>query len=413
MNIIQVPRRFVSSEWGGTETVILETSKRLIARGHHSEILCPTALSEVAAEEIQTVPVRRVSYFYPYFGLSASSRHMLDKKGGNLFSFELMKRLQTSPGLDIIHLHTGKRLGGIVRYAARQRRVPYVVTLHGGVYDVPSEEAATWTEPTRGTLEWGKLLGAWVGARRVLEDAAAILCVGARELDEVRARFPEKRAEAMPNGVDTVRFAVGDGRRFIAAQAIPADRKIILTVGRIDPQKNQLLAISALRRIIDEGVNAHLVLIGAVTNREYLNKLDEEAKRLELTGRLTFIPGIASDSQDLVDAYHAADVFLLPSRHEPFGIVILEAWAAGRPVVASRVGGVPSVVTDGVNGILFESGDACAAADHILSVLQSPELSGRIANAGMEKARLDYDWDAVTSRLIGFYQEVILANSVR
>lgn len=413
MNIVQVPRRFVSGEWGGTETVILETAKRLIARGHHTEILCPMALSDVADEAIQTIPVNRVSYFYPYLGLSGEARRMLDKKGGNLFSFPLMRRLKTCRDLDLVHLHTGKRLGGIVRHVARQRRLPYVVTLHGGVYDVPAEEAATWTEPTRGTIEWGKLLGAWVGARRVLDDAAAILCVGAAELAEVRARFPEKRVEAMPNGVDTCRFAVGDGSRFREAHTIPNGRRMVLTVGRIDPQKNQLLAVSALGRIVHAGTDAHLALIGAVTNQDYLEQVKTETERLGLTDRVTIVPGMAAGSQELVDAYHAADVFLLPSRHEPFGIVVLEAWAAGRPVVASRVGGVPSFVDDGDDGLLFGSGDSGEAAAHLLSVVHSQELSGRLAKAGRAKARASYDWDVVTSRLIALYEEVIRANSLR
>jgi len=413
MNVIQVPRRFVADEWGGTETVILETAKRLIAKGHQSEILCPIALSNVPEETIQTVPVRRVSYFYPYLGLSVHARRMMDKKGGNLFSFALMRRLQASPGLDIVHLHTGKRLGGIVRYVARRRRVPYVVTLHGGVYDVPAEESATWTEPARGAFEWGKLLGAWVGARRVLDDAAAILCVGAAELEAVRKKFPGKRVEAMPNGVDTSRFASGDGSRFRRLQSIPANRKVVLTVGRIDPQKNQILAVNVLRHTIDEGVDAHLVLIGAVTNQEYLQQVETEVKRLALTDRVTIIPGIASDSQTLVDAYHAADIFLLPSRHEPFGIVALEAWAAGKPVVASRIGGIPSFVEDGADGLLFTSGESCEAAAHVISVLNSPQLSDRLAGAGRSKAHASYDWDAITDRLIGLYEEVINANSLR
>jgi len=413
MNIIQVPRRFVSTEWGGTETVILETAKRLIGKGHKSEILCPTALSNVVDELIQTVPVHRASYFYPYLGLSHKAKGMLDKKGGNLFSFELMKCLHDAPGLDLIHVHTGKRLGGIVRHVAKQRRIPYVITLHGGVFDVPTDEAASWTEPTRGTFEWGKLLGAWVGARSVLDDAGAILCVGAAELAEVKERFPDKRVLALPNGVDTKRFAKGEGLRFRKTHYIPPHRKLILTVGRIDPQKNQMLAVNALRNVVDDGLDAHLVLIGAITNQDYLAVVDSEIKRLALGDRVTIIPGIASDSQDLVDAYHSADVFLLPSRHEPFGIVVLEAWAAGRPVVASRVGGIPSFVDDRVDGILFDPTDVCQAAADIVSVLKSPELAGRLGEAGRTKACARYDWDAITLRLIEVYDEAIHANSLR
>jgi glycosyltransferase involved in cell wall biosynthesis len=413
MQIVQVPRRFVAHEWGGTETVILETSKRLIARGHRTEIVCPNALSDIPKELVQSVPVRRMPYFYPYFGLNKVERRMLDKKGGNLFSFELMRYLERSEGLDLIHLHTGKRLGGIVRHVALRRHLPYVMTLHGGVFDVPADEAASWTEPTKGTLEWGKVLGAWVGARSVLDDAAAILCVGAAERDEVARRYPKKRVEHLPNGVDTVRFATGNGCRFREKHDIPGQARLIVTVGRIDPQKNQRLALDVLCNVLATAPDAHLALIGPVTNAAYLQELRTDAAQRGVEKHLTIITGIPSDSQDLVDCYHAADVFLLPSRHEPFGIVVLEAWAAGAAVVASRVGGIPSFVGDGTDALLFTPGDAAEGADLVRRILDSEELRLSLGSCGRAKARYQYDWDAVTVRLIAIYEDVIRANTVR
>ena len=123
MHVVQVPRRFVRSDWGGTETVILETSKSLLALGHHTEIYCPRALSTRDHEVIDGVSVTRFGYLYPYLGLSDAARIQMDRKGGNLFSFPLMRGLQRFPELDLIHLHTGKRLGGdrAVRGCAAQR----------------------------------------------------------------------------------------------------------------------------------------------------------------------------------------------------------------------------------------------------------------------------------------------------
>ena len=104
MHVIQIPRRFIRSDWGGTETVILETAKRLLMTGHQTMILCPNALADRNREIIEGVPVRRTPYFYPYWGLGRNARKQLDKKGGNLFSFSLMKELNRHYNLDIIHL---------------------------------------------------------------------------------------------------------------------------------------------------------------------------------------------------------------------------------------------------------------------------------------------------------------------
>ena len=413
MNVVQVPRRFAKSDWGGTETVILETSKRLLRMGHQTEILCPSALADREEETIEGVRVTRLPYFYPYWGLSDADRAQLDRKGGNLFSFALMRALKRLPGLDLIHLHTGKRLGGIARYVARKRRIPYVVSLHGGVLDVPPEEARTWTAPTEGAFEWGKVLGWWVGSRRVLDDAAAILCVGKPEQEKIQERFPHKRVVHLPNGVDLDRFATGDGDRFRGRYGVSPRERVVLTVGRIGPQKNQMLAVRAFRELLKREPDARLVLVGHVTSETYRDQLDAAVREAGLDARVTLVPGLDSSSQDLVDAYHAADVFLLPSVHEPFGIVILEAWAAGLPVAASRVGGIPAFVADGEDGLLFDPQDERACLEALARLLSDPALRRRMGEAGRNRARQDYSWDRITERLVSVYDEVVNEDPLR
>ncbi len=407
MYVIQVPRRFVAHSWGGTETVVLETAKRLIGRGHRTAIYCSRALATRDREVIGGVPVRRFAYAYPYLGLSAAARRQLDYTGGNLFSWSLMAQLLVERGLDLLHLHTGKRLGGTVRTVARFRRIPYVVSLHGGVYDVPAAEAGRMTDPTRGAFEWGRVLGALVGSRRVLDDAAAIVCVGQREQAEAARRYPHKRVVYLPNGVDPAAFAHGDGPAFRRAHGIPLDAELLLTVGRLDPQKNQALLIDVLDRLRTRRPRLHVALVGAVTNEPYRATLEAAIAARGLGGRVTVVGGLPAGSPQLVDAYHAADVFVLPSQHEPFGIVVLEAWAAGRPVVASRVGGVPFFVTHGRDGWLFDSGAGAEAAEAVDGLLANPERARAFAEAGQRLAASDYSWERITDRLLALYDEVL------
>jgi len=91
--IVHVPRRFVRSEWGGTETVILEISRRQKARGLEPVIMTSMALADRREEEIQGVPIRRFSYSYPFLGLSREEKAAMDKKGGNLLSLSLFLAL--------------------------------------------------------------------------------------------------------------------------------------------------------------------------------------------------------------------------------------------------------------------------------------------------------------------------------
>lgn len=406
MKIIQVPRRFVVSEWGGTETTILQTSRALQQAGHEAAIFTSLALSNKRRETIQGVPVRRFPYSYPFLGLTANDRRDMDKKGGNLLSLSLLLGLLREPGVDLIHAHTGKRVGGVVRTAARLRGIPYVVTLHGGFFEVPKGEMDQMLAPIQNRPEWGRVFGALLGARRVLEDAAAVVCVGGDEYAAAKVKLPGQRVELVPNGVDCDAFAQGDAAGFRAAHGIAADRRIILCVSRIDYQKNQIGLVDALATVVDQVPQAHLVLIGPVTVAGYHERLLARVKDLGLTARVTLIPGLRPDDPLLPAAYHAAEVFCLPSLHEPFGIVILEAWAAGRPVVAARVGGIPSFTQDGQDILHAQPGDTADLAARLIQVLGDPQLAGRIAAAGQAKARRDYAWSAIAARLVDIYREL-------
>lgn len=405
MRIIHVPRRFTRRAWGGTETVVLELASRQRALGHEASVVTTTALDPTASEMVDGVPVERFPAFYPYLGLGAAERDQLDRKGGNLFSFALRRRLRRGPAFDLLHLHTGKRLGGIGRQAAMHRGVPYVITLHGGAFDVPAAEAATWTAPSRGTIEWGKALGWWVGARRVLEDAAAVICLAPAEAREVAARMPRARVEVIGNGVDATRFAAGSGARFRARHGLPAGVPLLAVIGRVDVQKGQLDAVRALSLLATHPA-PHLLLAGPVTREDYAAQVLEETRRLGLEGRVTLLPGLVPGSQDLVDAYHAADLVLVPSHHEPFGLVVLEAWAAGRPVVATRTGGIPSFVEDGRDALLTEPRAPEALAGAADRLLADHALRAALAHAGTAKATTGYSWDAVLARHLELYQDV-------
>lgn len=412
--VIHVPRRFVRQEWGGTETTILQLCKAMLGKNVATEIYTSAALASSGSEEIGGVRVRRFGYFYPFLRMTAQLRDQMDRKGGNLFSFSLFWALLTCRGLDLIHLHTGKRLGGIIRTVARLRGVPYVVTLHGGVFDVPVAEQQAMLRPAQEAgFEWGRLLGALVGARRVLEDADAIICVGANEAAAAQRALPGKRVEMMPNGVDCAAFAQGDGPAFRATYGIAADRKLILCLSRIDYQKNQLSLVEALPQILTVEPNAHLLLIGPVTVPEYNARLQQRISDLDLGSQVTQLPGISFGDHQLYDAYQAADVFCLPSLHEPFGIVILEAWAAGLPVVAAKTGGITGFTADRDNVLWIDPSDPGSISTAVTELLTDSQLASRIAFAGRERARTQYDWGVIAQRLLRLYAELTVKGTAK
>ena len=329
LRIANVIRRFAFDEWGGTENVVWNTSKKLSSLGHSVEVVGTQALCKVPTEKRDGVRICRFPYFYPYLFLKSENMLDLDKKGGNPFSWSLYKYI-CSQRFDIIHSHTMGRLGKMALKAARKMGVPFLVSLHGGQYDVPQSEMEEMQKPLKGSLGYGRFLEKIFKINfDFLAKADGVICVGKNEFDRVREKFPDKPAIYLPNGVDPEKFNAPLTHNFRQKYGIPDTDILLLCVSRIDYQKNQRLLVDLVRSLRNSGKKVHCAIIGFVTSQSYYQSLLDDIKKADLEEYFIVIPGLSPDSELLLSAYKDADMFVLPSAHEPFGIVILEAWSAG------------------------------------------------------------------------------------
>ena len=402
--VAHVMRRFVPEKWGGTESVVFNLARVFIREGIESPIFCTDMFSGPGLQLQQEVPVHRFRYVFPWLGLSAEAKDKLRLKGGSPLALGLFFRLLIEKDLSLIHTHVQHRLGGMARTVAKLRRIPLVVELHGGHFTLPQEQVDKMTEPFRGKLEWGKVFGLLIGARRVLNDADAIICVGENEYVQMKAHYPSKDIFHVPNGVEIDRFEQADGAAFRAAYGFATTEKIVLCVSRIDYQKNQLGLIRAFADFSATHPEYRLVLIGAITVTAYHEEVLAEIEQRGLSDRVQIIPGLAPDDPLLPSAYQAADLFVLPSHHEPFGIVILEAWAAGLPVVANRVGGIPGFTTDHENILLVEPDDEAALAERMGELADDADLRNRLTTAAQSAVKASYSWTMIATRIREIYE---------
>lgn len=406
MKIVHVMRRFVPDKWGGTECVVFNASRTLIREGNECLIHCTSMISEPGVDTLEGVPITRHRFVLPWFGLSRQAKAALCLKGGSPLSLPLFMALLREKNVSIIHSHVQHRLGGMARTAARLKRIPYVVTLHGGCYTLPKAQVSKMTEPFRDKPEWGKIFGALFGSRRVLQDADGIICVGRAEYDAVCERFPDKPVFHVPNGVDMERFSQADGSAFREAYGYTPDEKIVLCVSRIDYQKNQLSLVRAFARFSRNHPDHRLVLLGAVTAAAYRDELEAEVEQLGMMGKVRMIEGCRPDDARLPSAYKAAELFVLPSLHEPFGIVVLEAWAAGLPVVAGRVGGIIDIATDHETALLTDPGSEEALVRGMAELADDAIFRQMLASKALEVVA-DYGWDRTAGRMREIYEIMI------
>ena len=205
----------------------------------------------------------------------------------------------------------------------------------------------------------------------------------------------------IPNGVDLSRFAVepppcGLRRDY----GIPADALLLGTVARLEPEKGHRYLVEAMPSVMARAPEAWLVIVGEGSERDALEaqaaSLPAPARgRIIFTGRRDDISAVTAD----------LDIAVLPSLREAQGISLLEAMARCRPVVATAVGGIPEVVTDGVSGLLVPPADPAALADALVRLAESPALRMMLGEAGFGMVRDRFSIDAQVLRIEAVYDE--------
>ena len=397
MKIAHVVRRFTFAEWGGTESVVWNIAKQQKAQGLTPEILCTAALDKVGTEVIEGITIRRFPCFYPYFPMPEKDRLALDKKGGNPFSPELMKALQKGK-FDIFHIHAGGRLANYTLRLAKKISVPALMSLHGGSCAIPQQEMELMLKPLKHKFSYGGIVDRLCRMRKTPESQADVLLALSREeVEKLKKRYPEKQVELFPNGI--LHRELPEAGVFRKKYNIPDDKKLLLCISRIDYQKNQKILLELLKKYDD----THLLLIGPVTAQWYLDEILTEAENADTKKRLTIIPGLPPDSVELLQALKTAYCFILPSRHEPFGIAALEALDAGLPLIASAVGGLRDFLFDGENALLFEDNnvDSLLKAYNRLDSLREQIIAGGRVTAA------EYNWQSISAKLTDIYRRIL------
>ena len=294
--------------------------------------------------------------------------------------------------VDLVHVHLGEDLAvlPIGAAAARLHRLPLVLTVHLSmrhtlrVTDLRSAVLKT----LGGAIErWGE---------RLAEAVLVITPRLARRL--VSEGVEEDRVHTIPPGVNPSLFAGPHDDPF---PQIGSPR--IVFVGRLAPQKGVDVLVAATRLL--QNPNAQILLVGDGPERPALVR---EIRQLGVEDRVHLLGFVPHDRVPAVLAH--ADLLVLPSLYEELGTVLLEAMWTGLPVVASRTGGIPDVIDDGVNGLLVPPGDPEALAGAINRVLSSADMARRLGKAAREQAK-GYDWDVLAERVLEVYQGITARSS--
>jgi len=372
--------------------------RELVSALAHAGLDCTTYTRAWRAdlpEVVQVEPNHRVVHV-PAGPFDLSKEDLLDVV--DQFTDGVVERIRAEGGVDVVHANYW--LSGMAGHRLKHELgVPLVMTFH--TFARVKAEGGDPEPLHRESTE----LGIW--------GCTDTVCVSCSEEERQVRRLhgdPRGRIEIVPPGVDHAFFAPGDQRGARTALGW-GDDPTLLFVGRIQPLKGLDVAVGALAELARTDVR--LVVVGGASGASgdgEVGRIMTMARRLGVAERLHMVP--PQPHHLLSTYYRAADVVVVPSRSESFGLVALEAAACGVPVVASAVGGLLTLVDHGRTGFLVPGRDPVDFARDIARLLDEPALAADMGAAGALRARR-YTWSFAAARLRRAYADLGVRDRVQ
>lgn len=237
---------------------------------------------------------------------------------------------------------------------------------------------------------------------RIMREAARVLVLTRIEADGLaRYHVRPERLHVVGSGVDPTPEDIAESPYF-APDHHEARGEFGVYIGRCSFDKGALHAADAVRVLRRRGRDIALLMIGSSTP-----EFENYRRRLSPEDQAAIRPLGVLDDRDKHAVLSRAKFLMLPSRSDSFGIVLLEAWSHGVPVIAARAGGIPGVVDDGANGLLVPFADVDGLANAAERLITDEMFAARVGSAGREKVRTHYGWDVVAERVLAQYRQVL------
>lgn len=366
--------------YGGSGIVGSELGKELAERGHTVHFISsslPTRLTELN-ERVRFHEVEMMSY--PLFEHQPYTLALATK----------MATVAESENLDLLHVHYAipHSISAILaRESLKPKRyLPVITTLHGTDITLVGADRSYLPITRYGIVQ---------------SDGVTAISDYLKEATKEIFHFDE--ITVIPNFVcqsEYARHPVDELRSSLAPQGEP----LLVHVSNFRPVKRPVDCVEILARVLKKGIITRLIMVGDGSEK---TNVEHRARCLGVYGQCVFV----GKQPKIVDYLSAADVLLLPSEQESFGLAALEAMACEVPVIASRVGGVPEVVTDGETGFLSEVGDVEKMAADAARLLTDQEFRLEMGRRARESAISRYRTDLIIPKYIDFYEKILLASS--
>lgn len=373
---------------GGLARAVADLSEAMAARGHDVCVISGDYPQGSSSEFREGVRVERVNTEHP------QPLNFLDSVF--YFNYQViecaLKLWSSGWHWDVVHAHDW-----LVGHAAKVLKhgfgCPMIATIHA--------------------TEWGRNNGLHNDLQRHISDvewwltyeAYAVICCSFYMCGELQRIFqvPQDKIMVIPNGVKADKFTstVKDLTAFRSKYASPEER-IVFFIGRLVYEKGVQVLLDAVPKVLARIPDAKFIVAGAGPNEK---ELRHRAAAMGAADRVIFVGFV--DDQIRNSFYRIANAAVFPSLYEPFGIVALEAMAAGTPVVVSDIGGFAEIVQHGKNGLTTYVGNSQSLADNIVAILDAPALAKKLRDQAYEDVTTKYQWSRIAEQTEEVFNQVI------
>jgi glycosyltransferase involved in cell wall biosynthesis len=375
---------------GGLASVVSELSDAIVKQGHDVHIFTRKRGNQSEMEIINGVTYHRC--FGQVFNSSGDILKYFEK-----MSNAMVKRFTSTEmalgKFDLVHLHDWHLVNTYKNFKLL-RDHPSVVTFH----------STEWGR-NGGTFRKNKIFHEISQYEKYAAEAADRLTTVSKTMkNELKwlYKIPDRKIDVVPNGIVPKRF-----KRKVEVASIknkynisPLD-PLILFIGRLTVQKGPDLLIGAIPKVLKNSPNAKFIIAGEGGMKE---RLINRVKKLNINKNVRFLGYIPQD--DYLNLLNSCDIVCIPSRNEPFGLVLLEAWSAKKPVVTSNVGGLSENITNFKNGIKVNPASASISGG-INYFLNNPSKMRKIGEGGYKTVMKGFSWEAIAKTALKSYEKVI------
>ena len=295
---------------------------------------------------------------------------------------------------DVVHAHEIYQPISIQSfYAALKKKKPYGFTQHRSYC------------PKNAQGSFLKLFYQSIG-KKIIDSCAFVSATSSSAVEFLRSLGVKRRIEKLPNCLDTEKFRP-DIKTNLEEKLGLQDHRSILFVGRLHKEKGVKYLVKAFRIIRDRYLDTKLILAGNGPERK---NLELQVTKLNLQNDVVFLNYFPY--KKMPELYNVCDIFVLPSVVEPFGMVLIEAMACGKPVIGSKVGGISDIIENGKNGFLIEPRNSYQLAEKIKILLSDEELRIGFGRKGRAKIQNTFSYVAVAQKAAKIYEEVLEAERI-